>query len=66
MTPLESDPARTGSIATPPTICAGTVRGAPYRAPELRHSTRPGAMDAYKLPSRYLPNPPTLKKGLSE
>lgn len=66
MIPPESDPVRPCSVATPPTICAGTVRGAPYRAPELRHSTRPGAMDAHKIPSRYLPNPPALKKGLSE
>lgn len=46
-----------------------TVRTAftdPYRAPELRPSTRPGAMDAYKIPSRYHPNPPALKKGSQE
>lgn len=46
-----------------------TVRTAftdPYRAPELQYSTRPGAMDAYKIPSRYHPNPPALKKGSQE
>lgn len=29
-----------------------TMRGAPYACPELSTPTRPGAMDAFRLPSR--------------
>ena len=44
----------------------GNAKGT-YNGAELRpYSGRPGALDAYKIPSRYLPNPPALKKGSSE
>ena len=34
-------------------VCNSTMRGAPYTCPELSaQSNRPGAMDAFKLPSR--------------
>lgn len=39
------------SSATP--VRNSTMRGAPYTCPELgRPSSRPGAMDAFRLPSR--------------